>query len=79
VLRRVGDGAEYYAPLLSREERQDVAAHFPWQRERNTRQSGFSFCARVHRLEPGHYEIGVVHVLDDRCAERMVRGSLRVL
>jgi hypothetical protein len=79
VMRRAGGGEEYYAPLLSRESRADVAAHFPWQRERNTRQSGFTFCARLSRLEPGSYEIGVVHVLDERCAERMFRGALRVV
>jgi hypothetical protein len=78
VMRRAGGAEEYYAPLLSRQERADVAAHFPWQRERNTRQSGFTFCARIARLDPGNYEIGVIHVLDDRCAVRMFRGLVRV-
>ena len=78
-LRRAGGGEEYYAPLLSREDRADVAAHFPWQRERNTRQSGFSFCGRLSQLEPGSYEIGIVHVLDDRCAVRMFSGSVRLV
>jgi hypothetical protein len=79
VMRRVGAGAEYYAPLLSRQERPDVAAHFPWQRARNTRQSGFTFCGQLGQLEPGHYELGVVHVLEDRCAVHMFDGALKVV
>ena len=79
LMRKVDSGAEYYAALLSRQERPDVAGYFPWQRARNTRQSGFAFCGHIRQLDPGHYELGVVHVLEGRCAVRMFDGSIRVL
>lgn len=79
VLRRVGADLEYYAPLLSRQERPDVEVNFPGQPVRLTRSCGFAFYGRLTRVEAGPYELGILHVLDDHCALHMFEGSFTVL
>jgi hypothetical protein len=79
VATHLQSGRDYYAPLLSRMERADVAAAFPQYPSRNTSESGFFFYGRVARLDPGRYRLGIIHVLESRSARLEFEGSFEVL
>jgi hypothetical protein len=79
VMTHAQTGREYYAALLSRMERSDVAQAYPAFPPRNTRESGFFFYGRVFQLEPGPYRLGMIHVLETRAARVDFEGSFEVV
>lgn len=79
LLEDIRQHTRYYATVFDRQVRDDVAKLFPDLDHQATQNAGFQFYADLSQVEPGEYQLGVVHRMEHANIEYLFRGVIQIV